>query len=202
MMIKQSQEQRADQLWQGYPTDKGEKTEEFWQTYEGLLSQEKKHRQIPTKQQWQEMYYYSSEGGRLNAIIAAMLIELLAIILCINYPPTTLAGYLFVGLALIAVTIVSAIILLLKLFYFTVSDSGIYLKDSLLYKGVSFTWEAIDKVTFVTEVHEDQERTKMVVSLKNGRSHKALDTHYDLSKANHRSFIKHLNARQIPHKEL
>ena len=201
-MIKQTQEQKAAKLWQGYPTGKGKKNEEFWQAYEDLLSRQKKRRQVPIKKQWQEKYYYSSVNGRLNAIFIAMLIELLAIVFCITQPPTTLAGYLFVGLAFIAVTIVSAIILLLKLFYFIVSDSGIYFKDNLLYKGVSFTWEAIDKVTFITEVHEDQERTKMVVHLKNGRPHKALDTHYELSKADHRSFIKHLETRQIPHKKL
>lgn len=200
-MIRQTQEQKADKLWQGYPTGKGKKNEEFWQAYEGLLSQEKKYRQIPTKQQWQEKYYYSSNNNRLNTAFITMFIELLVIILFITQP-TTLAGYLFATVLFIAVTVVNGAILFSSLFYFAVSDSGLYFKDSLIYKGVSIAWESIDKITFVTEQYEDLEQTQMVVRLKNGRLHKALDTHYDLSKVDHRSFIKHLNARQIPHKKL
>lgn len=193
-------DKKADQLWQGYPKDDEDQKQEekFWETYEGLLKKQKEHKQVPAKKQWQEKYYFNPTHVRVNAISLTALFELTAILLCTTQP-TSLLGYIFAGIIFIAVTIFNGAVLLSNFLYFAVNDSGLHFKDSVRHKGVNIEWDKIKKIEFFTEINEEQEQARMVIHLTDGILLEALDTHYNLPKADHHSFIKHLDARQIPY---
>jgi hypothetical protein len=196
-MIKQSQEQRADKLWQDYPIGK---EAYFWLQYEELLGDQKKERKKWLKAKRQEPDTQSYIPRLFNHLLYLIAYLLLASFFFLSLLENTSehSFCIFVGLIIILLLLLSIIEIGYVLPYITVTKQGIYVRKKLLQKSVFFTWELLRHIEIVEEreVKGDNNYTLHVYTQDN-KVYKTLKCGYQLSKSEHQKLVYDMTKRGI-----
>lgn len=197
-MIKQTQEQKADKLWQDYPIWK---EAYFWLQYEGLLGDQKKEGKKRCKAKRQEpdtQSYIPRLSNHLLYLIAYLLLASFFFLLLLDDKSIHPFGIFVLWLTTIALVFLSIIEINYILPYITVTKQGIYIRKKLFQKTVFFAWESLRHIEIVEEreVKEGYNYTLYVYTQDN-KVYKTLKCGYQLSKSEHQKFAYDIAKRAV-----